>query len=113
MTIHPIRLFPLALLSAWALHAHASAAPGGGRAGNRGTDPTADTAAPEAPEAPAAAPVFYIQEYRVRGSASIPPLAVEEAVYPYLGRGRTESDVKKACAALEKAYHQAGYQAVK
>ncbi len=56
--------------------------------------------------------VYYIQEYRVQGSRTIPPLVVEEAVYPYLGRGRTEADVEKACAALEKAYHDRGYQAV-
>lgn len=57
-------------------------------------------------------PRFYIQEYRVRGARSLPPLAVEEAVYPYLGRGRTAEDVEKARAALEKAYHSRGYQAV-
>jgi hemolysin activation/secretion protein len=48
----------------------------------------------------------------VQGSKTIPPLAVEEAVYPYLGRGRTAADVEKARAALERAYHKAGYQAV-
>lgn len=57
-------------------------------------------------------PSYYIQEYRVQGSKTIPPLAVEEAVYPYLGRGRTAADVEKARAALEKAYHSKGYQAV-
>jgi len=60
----------------------------------------------------AAEPQFYIQEYRVQGSRTLPPLAVEEAVYPYLGRGRTVADVEKARAALEKAYHDKGYQAV-
>lgn len=57
-------------------------------------------------------PVYYIQEYRVQGSKNIPPLAVEEAVYPYLGRGRTAADVENARAALEKAYHDRGFQTV-
>lgn len=57
-------------------------------------------------------PVYYIQEYRVQGSKTIPPLVVEEAVYPYLGRGRTAADVERARASLEKAYHQRGFQAV-
>lgn len=57
-------------------------------------------------------PQYYIQEFRVQGSRTIPPLAVEEAVYPYLGRGRTAADVEMARAALEKAYHSQGYQAV-
>lgn len=115
MTIHPFGFLPLALLSAWTLHAHAVSASaaaeshsvGGQRAEAETTAATAAT-----PEVPAAGSVYYIQEYRVQGSKTIPPLAVEEAVYPYLGRGRTEADVEKARAALEKAYHQAGYQAV-
>lgn len=59
-----------------------------------------------------AGPQYYIQEYRIQGSRSIPPLAVEEAVYPFLGRGRTAADVEQARAALEKAYHSKGYQTV-
>jgi hemolysin activation/secretion protein len=61
---------------------------------------------------PVSGPQYYIQEYRVQGSRTIPPLSVEEAVYPYLGRGRTAEDVERARAALEKACHAAGYQAV-
>ena len=48
----------------------------------------------------------------MQGSKAIPPLIVEEAVYPFLGRARTAEDVEKARAALEKAYHDKGYQAV-
>lgn len=57
-------------------------------------------------------PRYFIQEFRVQGSKTLPAIAVEEAVYPYLGRGRTAADVEKARAALEKAYHSKGYQAV-
>lgn len=59
-----------------------------------------------------AGPQYYIQEYRVQGAATIPALAVEEAVYPYLGRGRRAEDIEEARAALEQAYHARGFQAV-
>ncbi|MES2705642.1 MAG: ShlB/FhaC/HecB family hemolysin secretion/activation protein [Verrucomicrobiota bacterium] len=69
-------------------------------------------ARPASPAATVPEPSFHIQEYRVQGSKTLPPLAVEEAVYPFLGRARTAADVEKARAALEKAYHAAGWQAV-
>jgi hemolysin activation/secretion protein len=72
--------------------------------GTRSTEATTTAASGE--------PVYYIQEYRVQGSKNIPPLTVEEAVYPYLGRGRTVADVENARAALEKAYHDRGFQTV-
>jgi hemolysin activation/secretion protein len=55
---------------------------------------------------------IYIQEYRVEGAHKLTPLEVEEAVYPYLGPGRTTEDVEHARAALEKAYQDKGYQTV-
>lgn len=54
----------------------------------------------------------FIQEYRVKGAKELPPVEVEEAVYPYLGPGRSAEDVEKARAALEKAYQDKGYQTV-
>jgi hemolysin activation/secretion protein len=39
-------------------------------------------------------------------------LEVEEAVYPFLGPGRTVDDVEQARAALEQAYKNKGYQTV-
>lgn len=65
----------------------------------------------EAPPAPDAATLF-IREYRVEGSHKLPRDAVEEAVYPFLGPGRTRDDVEQARAALEKAYFGAGFQTV-
>src|SRR5688572_12121798 len=63
-------------------------------------------------EAPAAdAPAMYIREYRVLGTKQLPRIQVEEAVYPFLGPGRTFDDVEAARAALEKAYHDQGYKA--
>ncbi len=61
---------------------------------------------------PAASPRFAILEYRVVGNSSLPPLAVEEAVYPHLGPGRTVADIERARAALEEAYAQAGFATV-
>jgi hemolysin activation/secretion protein len=55
---------------------------------------------------------IYIQEYRVEGTHKLSELEVEEAVYPYLGPGRTTEDVEHARASLEKAYQDKGYQTV-
>jgi hemolysin activation/secretion protein len=55
---------------------------------------------------------LFIREYRVKGQTKLPNATVEEAVYPFLGPGRTSDDVDQARAALEKAYHDAGYQTV-
>lgn len=57
-------------------------------------------------------PRLFIREYRVAGVTRLPRLEVEKAVYPYLGPGRTSDDVEAARAALEKAYHDSGYQTV-
>ncbi len=59
-----------------------------------------------------AEPPVFIQEYRVKGAKKLPAPVVEEAVYPYLGPGRTANDVEKARAALEKAYQDQGFQTV-
>jgi hemolysin activation/secretion protein len=53
-----------------------------------------------------------IREYRVEGAKRLPRLEVEEAVYPYLGPGRTPGDVDAARAALEKCYHDKGFETV-
>ncbi|NJM36660.1 MAG: ShlB/FhaC/HecB family hemolysin secretion/activation protein, partial [Akkermansiaceae bacterium] len=55
---------------------------------------------------------FYIREYRVEGAKRLKKLEVEEAVYPFLGPGRTPADVEQARAALEKVYHDKGFQTV-
>ena len=53
-----------------------------------------------------------IHEYRVEGSKHLSRLEVEEAVYPYLGPGRTPADVESARATLEKSYHDKGFETV-
>ena len=55
---------------------------------------------------------IFINEYRVDGARKLPQRAIEEAVYPFLGPGRTKEDVEQARAALEQAYHDRGFQTV-
>ena len=55
---------------------------------------------------------FYIREYRVEGARRLKSLEVEEAVYPFLGPARTPDDVEQARVALEKVYHDKGFQTV-
>src|ERR1019366_2935121 len=55
---------------------------------------------------------FFIQEYQIKGAHHLTRMEIEEAVYPYLGPGRTTEDVEKARAALEKEYQAKGYQTV-
>lgn len=62
---------------------------------------------PAKPEA-----TFEIKEFRVLGAVVLPRIAIERAVYPYLGADRTINTVKEAADALEKAYKDAGYGAV-
>lgn len=68
-------------------------------------------AAKEEPVPETAVRPIYIREYRVTGAQSLPPIEVQEAVYPFLGPGRTPEDVEKARTALEKAYQDKGYRA--
>jgi hemolysin activation/secretion protein len=62
--------------------------------------------------APAPLPPFDIYRFRVDGSNKLAQIDVEDAIYPFLGPKRTADDVEKARAALEKAYHDRGYQTV-
>lgn len=64
------------------------------------------------PATPAVQARFDIDEYRVEGAETLPQIEIEEAVYPFLGPNRTSEDVEKARTALEKAYHDKGYQTV-
>jgi hemolysin activation/secretion protein len=78
--------------------------------------PAASTAppAPSAGEAPrAAAPRrFNILEFSVAGNSVLPAETIEQAVYPFLGPDKGLAEVDGARAALEKAYHDAGYLTV-
>lgn len=75
--------------------------------------PAAASAAPAVgPGEAADARRFDILEYRVEGNTTLPRERIEEAVYPFLGEKRDVEDAQKARAALEQAYHDAGYLTV-
>lgn len=57
-------------------------------------------------------PRFDIMEFSVSGNTVLPAGKIEQAVYPFLGEGKTIDDVERARAALEKAFHDAGYLTV-
>jgi hemolysin activation/secretion protein len=79
-------------------------------AGLCGAAETRGAATPEVPAGEVQQKIF-IREFRVLGTQTLPRIEVEEAVYPFLGPGRTFEDVEKARAALEKVYHAKGYKA--
>jgi hemolysin activation/secretion protein len=64
------------------------------------------------PVADAKSPTFSIMEYQVEGNTVLSVIAVEKAVYPYLGEGKTIADVEQARKSLEQAYQKAGYSTV-
>lgn len=53
---------------------------------------------------------LFIKEYRVRGNHRLSRSEVEEAVYPYLGPGRSADDVEQARNSLEKLIQGKGFQ---
>ncbi|MDE5457040.1 ShlB/FhaC/HecB family hemolysin secretion/activation protein [Bradyrhizobium sp. CSA112] len=70
----------------------------------------AEQASSQKPVAPAQR--FDIYDFAVQGAETLPQIEIEEAIYPFLGPNKTADDVEKARAALEKAYHDKGYQTV-
>ena len=55
---------------------------------------------------------FAVLEYDVVGNTKLSTIEVERAVYPFLGEHESIDDINKARAALETAYHKAGYPTV-
>ena len=76
------------------------------------SSPAAGSASAPAPKPAAATQRFDIDDFAVQGADTLPQIDVEEAIYPFLGPDKTADDVEKARAALEKAYHDKGYQTV-
>ncbi|QPF84591.1 ShlB/FhaC/HecB family hemolysin secretion/activation protein [Bradyrhizobium genosp. L] len=99
--------------------AHAAKEPAAAK-GTAAAAPAADAGKPAADGKPAAqapkpaAPLqkFDIDDFAVQGADTLPQVEVEEAIYPFLGPNKTADDVEKARAALEKAYHDKGFQTV-
>jgi len=76
------------------------------------SDKDAASAAEQAPTALSQLGNLYVREYRVRGNHLLKAIEIEEAVYPYMGPGRSEQDIENARLALEKIYKSKGYQSV-
>jgi hemolysin activation/secretion protein len=84
------------------------------------TTAAASPAAAPAVAAPASNPAadtkpvahFDVHEYRVLGNTVMSNRAIEGVLYPLLGDGKSISDVDAARAALENAYHTAGFATV-
>ena len=55
---------------------------------------------------------FDIMAFQVKGNTILSPNAVERAILPFMGPGKSEADVEGARAALQKAYEDRGYVAV-
>ncbi len=81
-----------------------------GAAGAQGGTPAKPGAVAPKPKGPL--PHFEIDDFAVRGETLLTQLELEAAIYPFLGPNKTAEDVEKARAALEKAYHDKGYQTV-
>jgi hemolysin activation/secretion protein len=60
----------------------------------------------------APAPRFDILEFEVEGNTVLSAVAIEKAVMPFMGPGRSIDDAEAARAALEKAYQGAGFLTV-
>lgn len=60
----------------------------------------------------ASTPTFDVLEFAVEGNTVLSDAAIEKAVMPFLGEGKTFAAVEGARAALEKAYQDAGYLTV-
>ncbi len=80
----------------------------------KSSDAGQSAAAKAAAEAKPSAPLqrFDIDDFTVQGADTLPQIEVEEAIYPFLGPNKSADDVEKARAALEKAYHDKGFQTV-
>jgi len=70
-------------------------------------DPSEFTPPPDAQ-----APRFDILEFRVTGNKLLTRAQVEQAVYPYMGKGKTIAEVEAARAKLETTYQELGYLSV-
>jgi len=55
---------------------------------------------------------FPVRQFRVRGAKLLSGEEIADAVYPFTGLARNLDDLEQARAALEKAYHDKGFQSV-
>jgi hemolysin activation/secretion protein len=67
----------------------------------------------QAQVAPAPAPTFEVARYVVEGNSLLDPARVDSILAPRTGAARSFTDLRAAAAALQLAYAEAGYGAVK
>jgi hemolysin activation/secretion protein len=103
-------LMPSMALASDDTHGGAAGAAGGAAPANATPAAGQGKTAAAAPKGPVQH--FEIDDFAVRGASKLSQLEVEQAIYPFLGPNKTPDDVEKARAALEKAYHDKGYQTV-
>lgn len=70
---------------------------------------TQNQAVPASSPAPSS---FQVNEYLVRGNTLLQPVDIQSSMDPYLGPGRSMTDVHAARDALQKLYQSRGYQSV-
>ena len=75
--------------------------------------PVADTPAPEDTAPPPPEERFSILEFLVDGNSVLTSRDIETTVYPFMGPGKTLTDIQNARKALEEAYHKAGFKTVR
>ncbi|MEJ2173788.1 MAG: ShlB/FhaC/HecB family hemolysin secretion/activation protein [bacterium] len=64
------------------------------------------------PPAAVETPTFEIRRFVFEGASLIPPQEFERRTRPFTGKARTFGDVQRALEAVERAYSEAGYNAV-
>ncbi len=77
-----------------------------------GEEPGQVESVQSAPDAGQEEQRLFVREFRVQGSSKLDANEIGKAVYPYLGPERTLADLEGARRALERAFHEKGYQTV-
>ena len=95
-----------------AMPAYAASAAAAPNSASPSSQLAASSSAPAPAPKPTATQRFDIDDFAVQGADTLPQIEIEEAIYPFLGPNKTADDVEKARAALEKAYHDKGFQTV-
>lgn len=96
-------------VAAWSLAGLATLVAAPPQAAHASADPAA---APSGAQPGAPITRFDINEIRVEGNTLLPQTDIEDAVYGFLGPGKTAQDIENARAALEALFTKRGYPTV-
>lgn len=106
------RVFSLLVLATQIPVAFADSATAEVPASTKAEPAQAKSAAPAPPASNKADASFSIMEFQVDGNSLLDNDAIERAVYPFMGDGKSIKDVDGARRALEKTYHDRGFLTV-